>query len=57
MTSASLLMSEYHRIPLIHRNQIPQPTDAGKGERIDEPLSALAMRWCRRCDLALGGET
>jgi len=27
-------MSEYHRIPLIHRNQIPQPTDAGKGERM-----------------------
>jgi len=22
-------MPEYHRIRLIHRNQIPQPTDAG----------------------------
>ncbi len=35
-------MPEYHRIRLIHGNQIPQPTDAGKGGRIGDELSLSA---------------
>ncbi|MGV9693442.1 CPCC family cysteine-rich protein [Streptomyces sp. NPDC003444] len=33
-------MPEHDRIRLIHRNQIPQPADAGKDRRIGDELSA-----------------
>ncbi|SCD80488.1 hypothetical protein GA0115239_10871 [Streptomyces sp. BpilaLS-43] len=42
MTSASLLMPEYDRMRLIHRNQIPQPANAGKDGRIGDELSVPA---------------
>ncbi|QES10349.1 hypothetical protein DEJ44_35130 [Streptomyces venezuelae] len=35
-------MPEYDRIRLIHRNQIPQPADAGKDGRIGDELSVPA---------------